>query len=550
MKLDSLKVLSLDFQTTGMRPPQANLLEAAWSEVEAGSELSEMVIQRHLVHHPDLQIPPRVQQITGLKSSDLVNGLPEAELAAALFSAMGRVDALVIHYAQFEIPFIKQLFTQHLNKSDLDKPILCTHKITKRLFPNLPCQNIRATAGFFGPAMAAHNQAQMHVRATAQIWRGLSQRLAQDGIQDLASLQTWLSSTKPSKRTRIEYRLEKLRRLELPDCPGVYRMLSQNGQILYVGKATSLKSRVNSYFRGQKNRDPRKLEMLAQVWDLDVTQCRSPLESALLESDEIKRHNPPYNIVLKTGHRALVFYDRTFSRASLEQTKEFCIGPFRLNSWIENLRRLEAALVSGEFSGIFFQPLPDEDLRLGFELFCTQYDLVAADGEGRSFKSVREFLHQGYLLPDSILQAEPEASEAEELVTEERSAVELNETADDELDDQDTYTIEDLAAKFARLFARAARELKRSRQLGRLLNARVLVGADAFELNHGRINYNRVSEVNTQPHSPTRDILTQAQMPWDGLSIDTFDRLSILLSAVQRSPEGRIERRFAPSASP
>ncbi len=80
---------------------------------------------------------------------------------------------------------------------------------------------------------------------------------------------------------------------------------------------------------------------LAQVWDLDVTQCRSPLESALLESDEIKRHNPPYNIVLKTGHRALVFYNRTFSRASLEQTKEFCIGPFRLNSWIENLQRFQ-----------------------------------------------------------------------------------------------------------------------------------------------------------------------------------------------------------------
>jgi hypothetical protein len=60
--------------------------------------------------------------------------------------------------------------------------------------------------------------------------------------------------------------VDRIKRLEFPNRPGVYRMLSQSGQVLYVGKATSLKSRVNSYFRGQKGRDRKKLEMLAQVW--------------------------------------------------------------------------------------------------------------------------------------------------------------------------------------------------------------------------------------------------------------------------------------------
>ena len=89
--------------------------------------------------------------------------------------------------------------------------------------------------------------------------------------------------------------------LQYADRPGIYRMLRTSGDVLYVGKAASLHKRVNSYFRGQKNRDRFKLEMLAQVWDLRVSECNSALEAALLENDEIKRYDPPYNVVLKRG---------------------------------------------------------------------------------------------------------------------------------------------------------------------------------------------------------------------------------------------------------
>ncbi|MFX6149426.1 nucleotide excision repair endonuclease, partial [Acinetobacter baumannii] len=76
--------------------------------------------------------------------------------------------------------------------------------------------------------------------------------------------------------------------LQLPDRPGIYRMLAQDGRVLYVGKATSLRSRVNSYFHG-KTQGKRKREMIAQVWDIQVTECGSALEAALLENEEIKR---------------------------------------------------------------------------------------------------------------------------------------------------------------------------------------------------------------------------------------------------------------------
>ena len=60
-------------------------------------------------------------------------------------------------------------------------------------------------------------------------------------------------------------------RLNLSEKPGIYRMLRSNGDLLYIGKATSLKHRVNSYFRQKGSQAEHILEMLSQATDLDVT---------------------------------------------------------------------------------------------------------------------------------------------------------------------------------------------------------------------------------------------------------------------------------------
>jgi excinuclease ABC subunit C len=85
---------------------------------------------------------------------------------------------------------------------------------------------------------------------------------------------------------------------ELPQRPGVYRMLAADGGILYVGKARQLKHRVTSYFRGRTH-DSKTLAMLGQVDRIEVTQTASETEALLLEQNLIKRHRPRYNVLLK-----------------------------------------------------------------------------------------------------------------------------------------------------------------------------------------------------------------------------------------------------------
>src|SRR4029077_7192535 len=74
-----------------------------------------------------------------------------------------------------------------------------------------------------------------------------------------------------------------------------------NGDVLYVGKAASLRKRVPSHFTAGSATTERALEMLTQVHDIQTTLTRTPLEEAVLENERIKALSPPYNVQLLGG---------------------------------------------------------------------------------------------------------------------------------------------------------------------------------------------------------------------------------------------------------
>ena len=84
----------------------------------------------------------------------------------------------------------------------------------------------------------------------------------------------------------------------LPVKPGIYRMLADDGRVLYVGKAKSLKSRVSSYFLKQVA-SPKTQALVARIHQIEVTITASETEALLLEQTLIKTLKPPYNILLR-----------------------------------------------------------------------------------------------------------------------------------------------------------------------------------------------------------------------------------------------------------
>lgn len=88
-----------------------------------------------------------------------------------------------------------------------------------------------------------------------------------------------------------------LKKLNLPDEPGVYFFLGKNDKIIYIGKATSLKQRVASYFNGDllKTRSPLIENMVEEAINVEFSVTDSVLEALLLETNLIRTHKPKFN---------------------------------------------------------------------------------------------------------------------------------------------------------------------------------------------------------------------------------------------------------------
>ncbi|MEC8899837.1 MAG: excinuclease ABC subunit UvrC [Candidatus Neomarinimicrobiota bacterium] len=85
----------------------------------------------------------------------------------------------------------------------------------------------------------------------------------------------------------------------IPTSPGVYRFTNENKEILYIGKAKNLRSRVRSYFQKGKSQSPKNLTMVRHIRGLEWIVVRSEVEALLTEANLIKQHSPRYNVMMK-----------------------------------------------------------------------------------------------------------------------------------------------------------------------------------------------------------------------------------------------------------
>ncbi|HKV45387.1 MAG TPA: excinuclease ABC subunit UvrC [bacterium] len=84
----------------------------------------------------------------------------------------------------------------------------------------------------------------------------------------------------------------------LPAQPGVYLMKDGAGKVLYVGKASALRSRVRQYFQTGHTDSPRILHLISKIRDIETIVCANEVEALILEATLIKRHHPWYNVRL------------------------------------------------------------------------------------------------------------------------------------------------------------------------------------------------------------------------------------------------------------
>lgn len=149
------------------------------------------------------------------------------------------------------------------------------------------------------------------------------------------------------KSTHIKEQL-----VTLPDQPGVYRYYDQEGELLYVGKAKSLKNRVSSYFNKLNPGDNKTRRLVAQIDRIEFTIVNTEFDALLLENSLIKKYQPKYNILLKDDktYPFICVTNEPFARVittrHLDRSQGTFYGPYAslraMNAVLEVIRQLYA----------------------------------------------------------------------------------------------------------------------------------------------------------------------------------------------------------------
>ncbi len=189
------------------------------------------------------------------------------------------------------------------------------------------------------------------------------------------------------KEFNIEEELKKL-----PDQPGVYLMHSRSDEIIYVGKAISLKKRVRQYFQSGRNRSPKIEKMITLIHYFEYIVTDSELEALVLENNLIKEYAPKYNTML-TDDKTYPFikvtleepYPRVLMTRQIKRDKGKYFGPFTSGSAVRDTIELIRKLYHIRFCN---KKLPKE---MGLYRPCLYYQMKQCPGPCQGYISEEEY---------------------------------------------------------------------------------------------------------------------------------------------------------------
>lgn len=151
----------------------------------------------------------------------------------------------------------------------------------------------------------------------------------------------------------------------LPESPGVYRYLDENGVVIYVGKAKNLKKRVAQYFQSPEKLNRKTAVMVSKIKDVEHTVVNTEEDALLLENNLIKEYQPKYNILLKDGKTYPWIcvkkepFPRVFLTRKFKKDGSLYFGPYssvmhahKLLDLINNLFRLRSCNLTLSYDGI------------------------------------------------------------------------------------------------------------------------------------------------------------------------------------------------------
>lgn len=180
----------------------------------------------------------------------------------------------------------------------------------------------------------------------------------------------------------------------IPHEPGVYRFLAQDGTILYVGKAKSLKNRLKSYFGDKKHLQYKTVLLTRNAHHIEFTVVETEHDALLLENSLIKKFQPRYNVMLKDG-KSYTFiciknepFPRVFFTRKHIRDGSIYFGPYtskyRVNILLEIIKKLFQLRTCS-------YPLTPENIAKSKYKVCLEYHIKNCQGPCEGLESESEY---------------------------------------------------------------------------------------------------------------------------------------------------------------
>ncbi|MDQ3940945.1 MAG: DEDD exonuclease domain-containing protein [Actinomycetota bacterium] len=312
----------LDLETTGGSPVSCAITEVGACKVRLG----EVVGTFHTLVNPGSPIPAFIRFLTGI-SDDTVVAAPGIEAVLPNLLEFVRDSVVVAHNARFDIGFLNAA-CDRADYPRLSNRVLDTAGLARKILAGeVPNNRLETLTRYLRCAHQPCHRAYADVLATTDVLHHLIERVAGFGVTTLEDLLRMSS-------TRLDGTFHKISLTDgVPRGIGIYRFIGAQGQTLYVGKASDLRSRVRSYFYGDPRRKIR--DLLRETQRIDTQSFATTLEAEVAEARAIAIEAPLYNRAGKSAATWHVKVARTGRSAKISSSRlakddgNLYLGPFR-----------------------------------------------------------------------------------------------------------------------------------------------------------------------------------------------------------------------------
>ncbi|MBI9070113.1 MAG: GIY-YIG nuclease family protein [Melioribacteraceae bacterium] len=307
----------LDFETTGTSAAHNRVIEVGLVKIKN----AKVVDTYQSFVDPECLIPFHITQITSITNLDIVGAPTFYEIIDDINEFIGN-SILVAHNMQFDFSFLKHEY-QRAEAELITNKTLCTLKLARKIYADLPSKSLGNLTKSLRIQHKNVHRALGDASVTAKVLIKMFKRARDEfEIENVKDLITFQSMPMNKKNFTLIKKSMAEDITELPDKPGVYFFKNAKGNIVYIGKAKSIKKRLQNYFGSNAARKPKKIVQAASR--IEFKKTNSELSALITEAELIKVHKPKFNSLLKKYSQAyFIKIDNEMEYARPKVTSKF-----------------------------------------------------------------------------------------------------------------------------------------------------------------------------------------------------------------------------------